>query len=67
MKFLQLKKFIQGGMGVDVSNYRLAKIFAGQKVMNTTGIISDKSLDVVNNRAQQLGPRNISLRSDYNE
>jgi nitronate monooxygenase len=55
MKFLERIKLIQGGMGVYVSNWRLANAVARQRPGETAGTISGTALDVVYVRLLQLG------------
>jgi nitronate monooxygenase len=55
MKFLEHIKLIQGGMGVHVSNWRLAKAVASQRPGVTVGTVSGTALDVVYVRLLQLG------------
>lgn len=55
MKFLKEIKLIQGGMGVHVSNWRLAKAVAAQRPGVTVGTVSGTALDVVYVRLLQLG------------
>ena len=55
MEFLQKIKLIQGGMGVYVSNWRLAKAVAMEKPGTTAGTVSGTGLDVVYVRLLQLG------------
>jgi NAD(P)H-dependent flavin oxidoreductase YrpB (nitropropane dioxygenase family) len=55
MEFLQKVKLIQGGMGVYVSNWRLAKAVAIEKPGITAGTVSGTGLDVVYTRLLQLG------------
>ncbi|MFO7633264.1 MAG: hypothetical protein R6W76_12020 [Caldilinea sp.] len=55
MKFLEEIKLIQGGMGVHVSNWRLAKAVAMQRPGVTVGTVSGTALDVVYVRLLQLG------------
>lgn len=55
MQFLKQIKLIQGGMGVYVSNWRLAKAVAIQKPGITAGTVSGTGLDVVYVRLLQLG------------
>jgi nitronate monooxygenase len=55
MEFLKKIKLIQGGMGVYVSNRRLAKAVAQGKPGVTAGTISGTGLDVVYVRLLQLG------------
>ena len=55
MQFLQTIKLIQGGMGVYVSNWRLAKAVAMERPGITAGTVSGTGLDVVYVRLLQLG------------
>ena len=55
MKFLEQIKLIQGGMGVYVSHWRLARAVAMQRPGVTAGTVSDTALDVVYVRLLQLG------------
>ncbi len=55
MKFLDQIKLIQGGMGVYVSSWRLAKRVAMQRPGVTVGTVSGTALDVVYVRLLQLG------------
>ena len=55
MKFLQQIKLIQGGMGVYVSNWRLARAVAAERPGETAGTVSGTALDVVYVRLLQLG------------
>ncbi len=55
MQFLQNIKLIQGGMGVYVSNWRLAQAVAAQRPGLTAGTISGTGLDLVYTRLLQLG------------
>ena len=55
MQFLEKVKLIQGGMGVYVSNWRLAKAVAMEKPGITAGTVSGTGLDVVYVRLLQLG------------
>jgi nitronate monooxygenase len=55
MNFLQQIRLIQGGMGVYVSNWRLAKAVAKWKPGITAGTVSGTGLDVVYTRLLQLG------------
>jgi nitronate monooxygenase len=55
MKLLEQIKLIQGGMGVHVSNWRLAKTVAMQRPGVTVGTVSGTALDVVYVRLLQLG------------
>jgi NAD(P)H-dependent flavin oxidoreductase YrpB (nitropropane dioxygenase family) len=54
-QFLQKVKLIQGGMGVYVSNWRLARAVAMEKPGITAGTVSGTGLDVVYVRLLQLG------------
>jgi len=55
MKLLEQIKLIQGGMGVHVSNWRLARTVAMQRPGVTVGTVSGTALDVVYVRLLQLG------------
>jgi nitronate monooxygenase len=55
MQFLQKIKLIQGGMGVYVSNWRLARAVAMEKPGITAGTVSGTGLDIVYVRLLQLG------------
>ena len=55
MKFLDEIKLIQGGMGVYVSNWRLAQAVSKEKPGITAGTVSGTGLDVVYTRLLQLG------------
>jgi nitronate monooxygenase len=55
MEFLNQVRLIQGGMGVHVSNWRLAKAVASQRPGVTVGTVSGTALDVVYVRLLQLG------------
>lgn len=55
MNSLEQIKLIQGGMGVHVSNWRLAKTVAQQRPGITAGTVSGTALDVVYVRLLQLG------------
>ncbi len=55
MKSLEKIQLIQGGMGVYVSNWRLAKAVASERVGETVGTGSGTALDVVYVRLLQLG------------
>jgi NAD(P)H-dependent flavin oxidoreductase YrpB (nitropropane dioxygenase family) len=55
MQFLQKIKLIQGGMGVYVSNWRLARAVAMERPGVTAGTVSGTALDVVFVRLLQLG------------
>lgn len=55
MEFLKKIKLIQGGMGVYVSNWRLAKAVAQEQPGVTAGTVSGTALDIVHVRLLQLG------------
>jgi nitronate monooxygenase len=55
MHFLKNIRLIQGGMGVHVSNWRLAQAVARTSPGQTTGTVSGTALDVVYARLLQLG------------
>ena len=55
MRFLKHIKLIQGGMGVYVSNWRLARAVAVERPDETAGTVSGTALDVVYVRLLQLG------------
>ena len=55
MQFLKHIKLIQGGMGVYVSNWRLARAVAMERPGETAGTVSGTALDVVYVRLLQLG------------
>jgi nitronate monooxygenase len=55
MEFLKKVKLIQGGMGVYVSNWRMAKAVAMEKPCITAGTVSGTGLDWVYVRLLQLG------------
>src|SRR6476646_5638222 len=55
MQFLKNIKLIQGGMGVYVSNWRLARAVAMESPGATAGTVSGTALDVVYVRLLQLG------------
>ena len=55
MDFLKQVRLIQGGMGVYVSNWRLAKAVAKERPGITVGTVSGTGLDVVYVRMLQLG------------
>jgi nitronate monooxygenase len=63
MQFLQKVILIQGGMGVYVSNWRLAKAVAMERPGITAGTVSGTALDVVYVRLLQLGDPGGHLRS----
>jgi nitronate monooxygenase len=55
VKFLREVKLIQGGMGIYVSNWRLAKAVATARPGITAGTVSGTALDAVYVRLLQLG------------
>ncbi len=55
MEFLKKIKLIQGGMGVYVSNWRLARAVAMEQMGSTVGTVSGTGLDWVYVRILQLG------------
>lgn len=55
MQFLKNIRLIQGGMGVYVSNWRLARAVAMERPGVTAGTVSGTALDVVHVRLLQLG------------
>lgn len=55
MDFLKQIKLVQGGMGVYVSNWRLARAVAMERPGVTAGTVSGTGLDVVYVRLLQLG------------
>ena len=55
MQFLHNIKLIQGGMGVYVSNWRLARAVAMEQPGITAGTVSGTGLDIVYVRLLQLG------------
>lgn len=55
MDFLRQIRLIQGGMGVYVSNWRLARAVASERCGATVGTVSGTALDVVYVRLLQLG------------
>jgi nitronate monooxygenase len=63
MQFLQDIKLIQGGMGVYVSNWRLARAVAMERPGVTAGTISGTALDVVYVRMLQLGDPGGHIRN----
>lgn len=65
MNFLKEIKLIQGGMGVYVSNWRLAKAVAMEKPGVTAGTVSGTALDVVHVRLLQLGDPGGHLRRAF--
>lgn len=65
MTFLHNIKLIQGGMGVYVSNWRLARAVAMDRPGVTAGTVSGTALDVVHVRMLQLGDPGGHLRRAY--
>lgn len=63
MDFLHNIQLIQGGMGVYVSNYRLANAVAACRPGITAGTVSGIALDVVYVRLLQLGDPGGHIRS----
>jgi nitronate monooxygenase len=63
MQFLQNIRLIQGGMGVYVSNFRLANAVAACRPGVTAGTVSGIALDVVYTRLLQLGDPGGYVRS----
>lgn len=55
MELLKQATLIQGGMGVYVSNWRLARAVASERVGESVGTVSGTALDVVYVRLLQLG------------
>ena len=62
MKFLHQVQLIQGGMGVYVSNWRLAKAVASERPGSTAGTVSGTGLDIVHIRLLQLGDPGGQIR-----
>lgn len=62
MTDLQDIRLIQGGMGVYVSHWRLARTVAQQRPGVTVGTVSGTALDVVHTRLLQLGDPGGHLR-----
>lgn len=65
MDFLRQIKLIQGGMGVYVSNFRLAKAVAASRPGITAGTVSGTALDVVYVRLLQLGDPGGHIRKAF--
>ncbi len=65
MTWLHEVKLIQGGMGVYVSNWRLAKAVATEQPGTTAGTVSGTALDVIHVRLLQLGDPGGYLRRAY--
>lgn len=55
MDFLKRVRLIQGGMGVYISNWQLARAVATERPGETAGTVSGTALDVVYVRLLQLG------------
>lgn len=66
MQFLKNIKLIQGGMGVYISHWRLAKAVAMNRPGETAGTISGTGLDVVHARLLQLGDPGGHVRRALN-
>lgn len=62
MQFLEKIKLIQGGMGVYVSNWRLARAVALERPGVTAGTVSGTGLDIVYVRLLQLGDPGKHIR-----
>jgi len=62
MQFLQNIRLIQGGMGVYVSNWRLARTVALERPGVTVGTVSGTALDIVYVRMLQLGDPGGNVR-----
>ncbi len=62
MQFLQEIRLIQGGMGVYLSNWRLARAVAMERPGETAGTVSGTALDVVYVRLLQLGDPGEHIR-----
>ena len=65
MQFLKHIQLIQGGMGVYVSNWRLARAVAMEKPGITAGTVSGTALDVVYTRLLQLGDPGGHIRRAF--
>ncbi len=65
MSFLHNIKLIQGGMGVYVSNWRLARAVATERPGVAAGTVSGTGLDVVTVRLLQLGDPGGHLRRAF--
>ena len=66
MKFLEEIKLIQGGMGVYVSNWRLAQAVSKERPGISAGTVSGTGLDVVYTRILQLGDPGGHIRRALN-
>jgi nitronate monooxygenase len=66
MDFLRTIKLIQGGMGVYVSNWRLARAVAMERPGITAGTVSGTALEAVHTRLLQLGDPGGHLRRALN-
>ena len=62
MQFLKNIKLIQGGMGIYVSNWRLARAVAIERPGETAGTVSGTALDLVCARLLQLGDPGGNVR-----
>lgn len=65
MDFLQRIQLIQGGMGVYVSNWRLARSVAMERPGVTAGTVSGTGLDIVYVRMLQLGDPGGYIREAF--
>lgn len=65
MQFLKHIQLIQGGMGVYVSNWRLARAVAMERPGITAGTVSGTALDIVYARLLQLGDPGGHIRRAY--
>jgi NAD(P)H-dependent flavin oxidoreductase YrpB (nitropropane dioxygenase family) len=65
MQFLKHIKLIQGGMGVYVSNWRLARAVAMERPGETAGTVSGTALDIVYVRLLQLGDPGGHIRRAF--
>lgn len=65
MQFLKHIKLIQGGMGVYVSNWRLARAVAQARPNETAGTVSGTALDIVYLRLLQLGDPGGHIRRAF--
>ena len=66
MEFLRKVRLIQGGMGVAVSNWRLAKAVAKERPGITDGTVSGTGLDWIYVRNLQLGDPEGHVRRAMN-
>lgn len=60
--FMKLPQIIQGGMGIAISNWRLARTVAE---MGHLGVVSGTAIDTVHSRILQEGDKNGVLRNIY--